>query len=231
MAKILVVEDDVSVAEDVQDFLTAESYVVEITHTAEDAHELVKTFHYDLIILDWSLPRQSGVEFLKQYREAGGKAPVLMLTGRESVQDKEVGLDSGADDYITKPFHLREVAARVRALIRRSSKDIATVISIGDLSIDTVARSVTKGGEPIELLPKEYALLELFFRNPNQYFDGDTILERVWHSESDAGPGTVRTTMARLRKKIDTDGKESHIQNDRGFGYKLEWKSINSSDS
>jgi DNA-binding response OmpR family regulator len=224
MAKILMVEDDASIAEDVQDFLAAESHIVEITHTAENAHELVKSFHYDLIILDWSLPKQSGVEFLKEYREAGGGAPVLMLTGRESLQDKELGLDSGADDYLTKPFHLREVSARVRALLRRPTKDIGTVITIADLSIDTAARSVSKGGEAIELLPKEYALLELFFRNPNQYFDGDTILERVWHSESDAGPGTVRTTMARLRKKIDIDGKESLIKNDRGFGYKLEWK-------
>jgi two-component system, OmpR family, response regulator len=226
MAKILIVEDDASIAENVQDFLTAEHNVVEVAHTAESAHELLNSFHYDLIILDWSLPKQSGVGFLKQYRAAGGKAPVLMLTGRESLQDKELGLDSGADDYLTKPFQLREVSARVRALLRRPTMEIGTVITIADLSIDTVARSVTKGGEALELLPKEYALLELFFRNPNQYFDGDSILERVWHSESNAGPGTVRTTMARLRKKIDTDGQESLIKNDRGFGYKLEWKSL-----
>jgi DNA-binding response OmpR family regulator len=222
MAKILVVEDDASVAENVQDYLTHESYVVEVAHTAESAQELLLSFHYDLIILDWSLPKLSGVGFLKEYRASGGQAPVLMLTGKESVQDKEVGLDSGADDYLTKPFHLREVSARVRALLRRPNTHIGTVITIADLCIDTAARTVTRGGEAIDLLPKEYALLELFFRNPNQYFDGDSILERVWHSETDAGPGTVRTTMARLRKKIDIDGKESMIKNDRGFGYKLE---------
>jgi DNA-binding response OmpR family regulator len=227
MAKILMVEDDASIAENVQDFLATENNVVEIAPNAEDAHELIKSFHYDLIILDWSLPNQSGVDFLKQYREAGGKAPILMLTGRESLRDKELGLDSGADDYLTKPFHLRELSARVRALLRRPRTEIGTVITIADLSIDTAARSVSKGGEAIELLPKEYALLELFFRNPNQYFEGDTILERVWHSESNVGPGTVRTTMARLRKKIDTDGEESLIKNDRGFGYKLEWKVTN----
>jgi len=222
MAKILIVEDDASVAENVQDFLVSEGNVVEIAATAENAQELVKSFPYDLIILDWSLPKLSGVGFLQQYRAAGGNLPVLMLTGKESITDKEVGLDSGADDYITKPFHLRELSARIRALLRRPNTQIGTVISIADLVIDTVARTVTKGGQPVELLPKEYALLELFFRNPNQYFDGDSILERVWHSESDAGPGTVRTTMARLRKKIDTEGRESIIKNDRGFGYKLE---------
>ena len=222
MAKILMVEDDASVAENVQDFLVSEGYVVEVAPTAEDAQDLVKSFPYDLIILDWSLPKLSGVGFLKLYRAAGGNVPVLMLTGKESISDKEVGLDSGADDYITKPFHLRELSARIRALLRRPNTQIGTVLTIADLSIDTVARTVSKGGEAIELLPKEYALLELFFRNPNQYFDGDSILERVWHSESDAGPGTVRTTMARLRKKIDTEGQESIIKNDRGFGYKLE---------
>jgi len=223
MSKILMVEDDASIAEDVQDFLATENHVVEIAPTAENGHELLKSFHYDLIILDWSLPKQSGVEFLKQYRDSGGKAAVLMLTARESLQDKELGLDSGADDYLTKPFHLRELAARVRALLRRPAKDIGNIITIADLKIDTASQSVTKSGEAIELLPKEYALLELFFRNPNQYFDGDTILERVWHSESDVGPGTVRTTLARLRKKIDSQGEESLIKNDRGFGYKLEW--------
>lgn len=226
MAKILVVEDDVSVAENVQDYLVHENFVVEITHTAESAQELLKSFHYDLIILDWSLPKLSGVQFLQQYRAQGGQAPVLMLTGKETVNDKEVGLDSGADDYLTKPFHLREVSARVRALLRRPTTHIGTVITIGDLCMDTAARTVTKGGEALDLLPKEYALLELFFRNPNQYFDGDSILERLWHSETDAGPGTVRTTMARLRKKIDTDGEESMIKNDRGFGYKLEMPSL-----
>jgi DNA-binding response OmpR family regulator len=222
MAKILIVDDDVSIAENVQDFLTHESYVCEVAHSAENAHELIRSFHYDLIILDWSLPKQSGVGFLKQYRASGGQAPILMLTGKEAVQDKEIGLDAGADDYLTKPFHLREVSARVRALLRRPNVHLGTVITIAGLSIDTATRTVTKDGEPLDLLPKEYALLELFFRNPNQYFDGDSILERVWHSETDAGPGTVRTTMARLRKKIDTDGKESVIKNDRGFGYKLE---------
>ncbi len=222
MAKILIVDDDVSIAENVQDFLTHESYVCEVAHSAENAHELIMSFHYDLIILDWSLPKQSGVGFLKQYRANGGQAPILMLTGKEAVQDKEIGLDAGADDYLTKPFHLREVSARVRALLRRPNVHLGTVITIAGLSIDTAARTVTKDGEALDLLPKEYALLELFFRNPNQYFDGDSILERVWHSETDAGPGTVRTTMARLRKKIDTDGKESVIKNDRGFGYKLE---------
>jgi DNA-binding response OmpR family regulator len=160
--------------------------------------------------------------FLTKYRAGGGKIPVLMLTGRQTLEDKELGLDSGADDYLTKPFHLRELAAHVRALLRRPTAHIGSVIIIGDLTIDTASRRVRKNGSTLELLPKEYALFELFFRNPNKYFDTDSILERVWHSESDAGIGTVRTTMARLRKKIDADGAESVIKNDRGYGYKLE---------
>ncbi|MBS1989747.1 MAG: response regulator transcription factor [Cyanobacteria bacterium SZAS LIN-2] len=223
MAKILVVEDDKDLAENIEDWLKHESYTVEVAHTAELASELLATFFYDLLVLDWNLPGASGVELVKMYRAGGGLTSVLMITGKETVKDKEIGLDAGADDYLTKPFHLRELSARVRALLRRPRNALATVLSAGDISLDSATRQVKKGEQVIDLMPKEYALLEFFLRHPNQVFDQDAIIDHLWHSEKGVGIETVRTNIMRLRKKIDGDSEDSLIKNLRGQGYKLEW--------
>jgi len=222
MAKILVVEDDKDLAENIEDWLKHETYTVEVAHTAELAGELLATFFYDLLVLDWNLPGLSGVDLVKMYRAGGGQTSVLMITGKETIKDKEIGLDAGADDYLTKPFHLRELSARVRALLRRPRSALATVLSAGDISLDASTRQVKKGGQLLELMPKEYALLEFFLRHPNQVFDQEAIIDHLWNSEKGVGIETVRTNIMRLRKKIDGDSEESMIKNLRGQGYKLE---------
>jgi DNA-binding response OmpR family regulator len=222
MSKILLVEDDKDLAENVEDWLKHETYTVEVAHTAELASELLAEFYYDLLILDWNLPGLSGVDLIKKYRAGGGLTSVLMITGKETIKDKEIGLDAGADDYLTKPFHLRELSARVRAILRRPRQAQAPTLTGGDIAIDTASRQVTRGGQTIELMPKEYALLEFFLRHPNQVFAQEAIIEHLWHSEKGVGIETVRTNIMRLRKKIDVDGVDSMIKNLRGHGYMLE---------
>lgn len=221
MAKILVVDDDKLLADLVSDSLSAEHYTTECAYNGEDARILLKSYHYDVIVLDWGLPGVTGVELCKEYRFGGGTTPILMLTGKDTIDDKEQGLDSGADDYLTKPFHLKELSARVRALLRRSASISGNVLEVRDLVLDPTAHKLTRNGAEIQLHPKEFALLEHLMRHPNQVFSAQNLLDRVWTSESNVGPETVRTCVKRLRQKIDIDGQESMLENIYGVGYKL----------
>lgn len=221
MAKILVVDDDKLLADLVSDSLGAEHYTTECAYNGEDARLLLKSYHYDVIVLDWGLPGVSGVELCKEYRFGGGTTPILMLTGKDTIDDKEAGLDSGADDYLTKPFHLKELSARVRALLRRSASISGNVLEVRDLVLDPTAHKLSRDGAEIQLHPKEFALLEHLMRHPNQVFSAQNLLDRVWTSESNVGPETVRTCVKRLRQKIDIDGQPSLLENIYGVGYKL----------
>src|SRR5271163_1793060 len=165
MARILVVDDDRNQLENVQDWLEHEQHVVETADCGERAEELLKAFSYDLCIFDWNMPSMTGVELLKRFRAAGGHTPVMMLTAKETADDKEEGLDAGADDYLTKPFNLKEFSARVRALLRRPQKSLGTVLRAQDIEIDTAAHKVTRARKEVELLPKEFALLEFLMRH------------------------------------------------------------------
>jgi len=222
MARILVVDDDKSQLENVEDWLVHQHYVVETAESAEQAEALLQSYTYDLLILDWQMPLMSGVELLQRFRSSGGSTPVIMLTGKETLEDKEHGLDAGADDYLTKPFHLKELSARIRALLRRPEKPVGNVLRVADIEMDTVSFCTTRAGKSIDLLPKEYALLQFLMKHPNEIFDAETILDRVWNSEQQVGPETVKTTIMRLRKKIDEDRQESIIKSMRGMGYKIE---------
>lgn len=221
MAKILVVDDDKLLADMIADSLVAEHHTVECCNTGSDAQQLLKTYHYDVIVLDWGLPGVSGVELCKQFRFNGGTTPVLMLTGRDTVDEKEAGLDSGADDYLTKPFHMKELGARLRALLRRVGPTKSNVLVHGKISLDPTAHRVDREGEEVQLHPKEFSLLEHFLRNPVQVFSPQALLDRVWSSESNVGPETVRTCIKRLRQKLDIEGEPSIIENVYGVGYKL----------
>lgn len=221
MSKILVVEDDALFAQMIQDYLTAQQFHVEMTATGRDAEALMKDFNFDCVILDWGLPDMTGIDLLRNYRQRGGMAPVLMLTGRDKIEEKEHGLDAGADDYLTKPFNMRELTARVRALIRRTGPSPTGILNAGPISLNPTTHIVTKNGAEIRLLPKEFALLEYLMRHPSQVFTAEMLLDRVWHSESDAGTEAVRTCLKRLRKKIDDDESESLIQTLHGVGYKI----------
>jgi DNA-binding response OmpR family regulator len=221
MAKILIVEDDMQVATTVRDWLLFEKYLVEHVETGTDALEMMRAYEYDLIILDLALPKMNGIEVCKQYRNVGGRAPILMLTGKDTVTEKEIGFDAGGDDYLTKPFHLKELSARVRALLRRPTTLNANTLKAGNLVLDCVKHTVTKDGEPVHLARMEFTFLEFLMRHPDQVFSTDKLLERVWTSDSDKSTETIRSTVKKLRNKIDTDGAPSLIQNIHGVGYKL----------
>ncbi len=226
MAKILVIEDDKYLCEVINDRLCLDKHTVDVCETGTDGLEYLLANQYDVVILDWNLPGMPGVEILKTYRDKHGTAPVLMLTGRNTIDEKEIGLGSGADDYLTKPFNMRELQARVRALLRRSSSFTPEVLKIGKLVLDTRALVVKKGDSEIHLMPKEFALLEFFARNPNELFSAETIIGRVWATEADCGLESLRSCVKRLRKKIDDDGEESIIENVFGVGYRLRTPNI-----
>ncbi len=221
MAKILVVEDELDLAQQLEDWFKREQYTVDVVNNGLDALNRLMVYKYDVVLLDWMLPVLSGLEVLKRLRARNNKTPVVMLTAKDTIDDTEAGLDSGADDYITKPFSLREVSARVRAAVRRNSSASQTLLVAGDLELDPVARSVEKRGKPIHLEPKEFNLLEFFMRHQNQVFSADALIERVWPSDTMVSPDAIRTYIKVLRKKLDDDNGPSLIQNVRGVGYKF----------
>lgn len=221
MAKILVVEDELDLAQQLEDWFKREQYTVDVVNNGLDALNRLMVYKYDVVLLDWMLPVLSGLEVLKRLRARNNKTPVVMLTAKDTIDDTEAGLDSGADDYITKPFSLREVSARVRAAVRRNSSASQTLLVAGDLELDPVARSVEKRGRQVHLEPKEFNLLEFFMRHQNQVFSADALIERVWPSDTMVSPDAIRTYIKVLRKKLDDDHGPSLIQNVRGVGYKF----------
>jgi DNA-binding response OmpR family regulator len=226
MTKILLVDDDKKFANVVEDWLAGEGYDVEAVYSGSQGLERAVSNSHDVLILDWGLPNISGVEICREYRGRGGSSPIIMLTGKTSVSDKEEGLDSGADDYLTKPFHPRELSARLRALMRRqrtlSQAAPDPIIKAGELVLDSDGFRLTKSGTEINLLPKEFALLEFLMRNPNKVFSSQDLLDEIWSKESENSPDTVRVHITKLRAKIDTEGKPSLIRTIHRVGYKLE---------
>jgi len=221
VAKILVVEDDRLLSRLVRDYLASEHHNVEVADTGSTGMEMLECFRYDAIILDWELPGMTGIEILKRFRAKGGKTPVLMLTQRGSINEKETGFDSGTDDYLTKPFEMRELSARVRALLRRPAVFTGRVLAVRDIALDPGSHKVTRNGQEVDLLPKEFALLEFLLRHPGEVFSAEALLDRVWSSESESTEEAVSTCVRRLRKKVDDEGKPSLIQTVHGVGYRL----------
>ncbi|MBS1956964.1 MAG: response regulator transcription factor [Cyanobacteria bacterium SZAS-4] len=222
MAKILIVEDDLMVAHMVLDWVKSEHHVGEVVHDGLEGHDRLKYYNYDLAILDWQLPGMTGIEICRQYRQEGGSIPILMLTGQNTMDDKEIGFDAGADDYLTKPFDLRELRARVRALLRRPSEVVPALVGSSAVTLDYKGYSLVRDGEKIKLLPKEFAVLEFLLRHPGQFFTPDQILNQVWNSDSDSTVDALRACIKRLRQRIDKDGAPSMIHTSRGLGYKFE---------
>jgi len=181
----------------------------------------LSTCEFDLIILDWMMPHVSGVDVCKNYRENGGKTPILMLTAKTTIEDREAGLDMGADDFLTKPFDQRELSARVRALLRRPDSMVGNVLTVNDISMDTVTCEVFKDGIKLHLRPKEFSLLEFFLRHPNQAFSSEMLLKRIWLEDAAASPDNLKTHIKMLRKKLDPLKSESVIKTVRGRGYIL----------
>jgi DNA-binding response OmpR family regulator len=221
MAKLLLVDDDADMVKVVRDWLTSEHHLVEALDNSESALEHLEMFQYDLIILDWGMPKLSGLEVLQRFRAKGGETPVLMLTGKDHIDDKTTGLDSGADDYLTKPFHMTELTARVRALVRRSAGMSSSFIKVGTLTLDTLSGEIRQLGEELKLAPVEFSLLEFLMRFPNQVFSAEELLERVWSIDVEAAPQTVRSCVKRLRKKLGWTDNITTIETVHTVGYKL----------
>ncbi len=208
MAKVLIVEDNQDLANLVRSMLEFEDHIVHAFHTGSEGRDNILKQPYDLVILDWDLPGVTGIEILKEFRNHGGTTPVLMLTGRQSIEEKEEGLDEGADDYLTKPFDMKELSARVRAQLRRSAKAQSTTsLQIGDIVLDTSKQRATKGGRTVVLTPREYQLLEFCAKYPHLTLDFPELVKQVWPSDSEATDEVVNTTIRRLRKKLDPEGK------------------------
>jgi two-component system response regulator QseB len=224
VAKILIVEDDNAIAAVIKAALDSEHLIADHCKTAIEAATAIKLTDYDLLILDWNLPASAtGVEICRQYRDTGGNKPVMLLTARETVGNKVEAFDAGADDYLVKPFNIEELIARVKALLRRPVELKAKILAVGNLQLDSNTYRVQKDGKSIDLLPKEFAILELLMSNVDHYFTADAILNRVWKTESTTSIDSVRTFIKTLRKKLLESGAEQNwdIENKRGLGYRL----------
>lgn len=220
--RVLIVEDEQRIADNIKTVLAKQAFVSEIVASGDEAWRLIQSEEYDLIILDWMLPGMNGVEVCRRVRESGIQVPILMLTARSQLDDKIKGLDTGADDYLTKPFAMEELLARVRVLTRRTSAgDAMPVIKIADLSIDTNRQAVTRAGREIDLAPREYALLEYLARHKDHALDRLTILEHVWDENTDQFSNTVDVHIRYLRKKIDDGYAKRLIKTVKGKGYML----------
>jgi two-component system OmpR family response regulator len=222
MPKILIVEDDEDLALVVREHLAAENYSADVVNNGRDAISLLQVAVFDLIILDWNLPHHSGLEVLSEFRASGGKTPIIMLTGKKEIVEKEQGLDTGADDYLTKPFSLVELSARVRALLRRPDTLVSKVLSVNGIQLDPIKYSVEKDGSAVHLQPQDFSLLEFLMRHPDQPFTPAALLIRVWGTNSEATVESVRSAVKRLRQKLDdADSDQSFIENIPRIGYRL----------
>lgn len=219
--RILVVEDNPKMAHFIRQGLTEYGYAVDLASGGCDGEQMAASTPYDLVILDVMLPDQDGVQTCKNLRRRGVKKPVLMLTALSATEDKVKGLDSGADDYLTKPFEFDEFVARVRALLRRGQATEASHLRFGDLEMDLLTRTVARAGHKVKLTAKEFALLECFMRNPNRVLTRTAIGERVWDMNFDSDSNVIDVYVSALRRKIDKGFDRRMLHTVVGSGYML----------
>jgi DNA-binding response OmpR family regulator len=220
--RILVVEDERRIAAFIKRGLEEERYAVDVAYDGEEALDWAAVVDYDLILLDVLLPKKDGIEVCRELRGQGDKVSILMLTARDAIEDRVQGLDSGADDYLVKPFAFQELLARVRALLRRSGEIKTTRLQVGDLVLDTITHQATRGGLIIELTAREYALLEFLMRHPSQVLSRTQIAEHVWSYDFFTTSNVVDVYIGYLRRKIDDGFEVKLIKTVRGAGYKIE---------
>lgn len=222
MAKLLLIEDDALVGEAVIDSLELANHTVEWVQDGREGLDRLTLYSYDLAIVDWNLPFVSGIEICEQYRARAGAIPLLMLTSNFEITEKVRGFSAGADDYLTKPFLVPELIARVSALLRRPPIPLLEILCLGDLQLHLKEHRVTYAGQEIPLLPKEFSVLRFLIQNKNQVFKADKLLDHVWSSESDATEDAVKMCIMRLRKKLTAAGAENVISTIKNVGYKVE---------
>jgi DNA-binding response OmpR family regulator len=219
--RVLVVEDEATIADFLVRGLTEQGYAVDLATDGQEALDQLASIAPEVMILDVMLPRVDGIEVCKRLRAEGNKTPVLMLTARDAIEDRVRGLDTGADDYLVKPFAFSELVARVRALSRREPATVMPVLRIADLELDTTTREARRGSQPIELTSKEYALLEYLMRNPNRVLTRTMITERVWNFDVFNVANVIDVYIGHLRRKIDDGRSPKLIRTVRGAGYKI----------
>lgn len=221
--RILVIEDEPKVGRAVQEGLQSEGYDVELSATGEDGFFLASSQAFDLIVLDVMLPGRDGVEVLAALRKGGLRTPVLLLTARDAIEDRVAGLDSGADDYLVKPFAFPELSARLRALLRRGKPESPDSLKIDTLEMDVATRTVSRAGHRIELTPREYELLEFLVRNKGRVVSREMLAREVWKESGRATPldNVIDVHIARLRRKVDDPFESKLLHTVRGVGFTL----------
>lgn len=219
--RILIVEDERSLRTVLDERLKKEGYSVDSCDNGLDAKDYIESANYDVVILDVMLPKLNGLEVLKGIRAAHNKTPVLLLTAKDSIEDRVKGLDCGADDYLVKPFSFDELLARLRVLTRRKFNNVTSILAIADLTLDTVTKAVTRGGKAIELSSKEFALLECFLQNKEMVLSREQIEGHVWNYDYEGGSNVIDVYIRYLRRKIDDDFEQKLIHTIRGQGYVL----------
>lgn len=221
--RILLVEDDVRIGAAIKKGLEQEAMAVDWCTEGDEAFDLAVAEHYDVIVLDWMLPGKDGLSICTELRKEAISVPILMLTAKGELENRVDGLNSGADDYLVKPFEFDELLARIRALSRRPKQQLSDILVVGDLALDRIQLTVHRGKIPIKLSKREFSLLEYLLRNRNQLVTKDQIIQHVWDYDADILPNTVEVYIGYLRTKIDKAFPErlTLIHTVRGFGYKL----------
>lgn len=220
--RILIVEDDHKIASALKRGLEQESFAVDVDHDGQAGYGSASTMNYDLIVLDRMLPEMDGEEVCKKLREEKIHTPIIMLTAKSTVNDRVSGLNSGADDYLPKPFSFEELLARIHALLRRPKQAISNELKVADLSLNTLSFKVARNKSEIQLTSKEFALLEYMMRNEGQILSKDNLIEHVWNFDADILPNNVEVYIGYLRNKIDKPFKKPLLHTVRGFGYKVQ---------
>jgi len=223
---MLIVDDDLEMSGQLKLAMEQDGWLVELCATGSDAQQLLNNFKYDFILLDWNLPDKPGDRICKEFRDKGGQTPIIFLTGRQAIQDIEHGLDSGGDDYLTKPFSVRELQARIRTVKRRPAQIKAGKLLVGNVEFDPRLRLIRRGDENVQLSPTESGLLETLCSNPNNFFSSVALFKAVWPSESDTSEEIVRTHMKVLRRKLKLLSEQELIQTVRGSGYLIRMEDV-----
>lgn len=218
--RVLLVEDDEVISERLKRALEKEGYSADLAHDGQTGLEMARMGEYSVIILDIMMPRRDGWSVCQALRDSRNTTPILMLTAKDAIEDRVKGLDLGADDYLVKPFSLKEFLARIRALTRRNKIEKSSIIHLGDLDIDAGAKTVLKSGDPLKLTKREFTLLEALARNRRRILSREYIIEHIWNDEESVS-NTVNFHVTSLRKKIDAGRAKSLIETVHGFGYRI----------